>query len=803
LFFKMNSPVINNQSQKQPADKNSTAEDRALERIYQLSMEDSDVQTWKYLLLANPEPSNGKDEEKAGRPQPIDFITEQTPDYMQTARSLRKIPLRKRFSFATENLLTLLSITYEMERRLCIGEDDSKAWYFHNGSLVDAVTKKSKDDRFANDMKRFNDSRAAGHINMDARPPVKEVFHLLGAQEIAKMRKLITDELINTIPAASEELWTLLKGPKTSYVYNVSEIKVLQFDQIFVRTCCEYIYTKFKPVAAHFDAVYADYIAQNVFLYVPASGRKGEQIATLANKMMDPIIALLYRFDDSKILSANKEIGQEVYHKLAELGYNEPFLKFADIKIENLRSVMVESFKGDSRNFYRIMLKLAELVQCDKALIRWDLINAAINGRPLVTKDQIKGALIKLSEQSFASSRMINAFFSAVNVENLSERPSSRKLLPVFRPLDMRNDKIDGSDVYAMDQGREVKLSFERLFMENFQSKMLTVNADEKDPKKLAYVVSSELFDNWVEESSHGNTSFDRLIDVYLGGQDGRGFVAPNGAVYYRAISPDQHGYEQKFTMSLISAAKVLDGKKPIEVAKEQRGEFLANIECAIIAVALYKQFKRNDIISVETKFQSDKKLAAQSHPFIPQQNYGAIQQNYAPAHSGFTQAQPLSPAMAVSSPLPAAAYGAPPTQPSYGAPPAVIQQQPAQKATRAQRKPTVAPVATTSYAAPAADAAVTNAINSVAGPTTGSASPPRGSGGYGGSASPPRGSTGSGGYGGSASPPRGSTGSGGYGATAGGSRNTSPYRAAPGSGSAQRAPSPSTNPYASSGSRI
>lgn len=584
-------------------DKNSSAEERTLERIAAMFAEDQTCQTFRMLLLANPEPSSGKDEEKAGKPQPIDFADNVTPAYVQYARSLRKVSLKRRIMLAASNLLTYYDVTHALERKLCIGEEDEKKYYFFEGKLVDAAIKKNVDDRYSDALKRLEDLKKSGQAAQDAKPMPKGEFRLLGAQEIGKMRRLIADELTEVLPNASEELWTLLRGPKSSYVYNISEIKIVEFNPTFVEMCCDFISVKFLTVANDFNTVYDAYVGSNVWFHSPADGRKGEKIAKLATKLMDAVIALISRLDSSKTLESDQSVGPRVASLIAQMGYVEPFLKFSDIKTDNLELIMLEVFRSNRRVFYQILLDLAQALKCDASYIRSSLIRAALDGRQLYSVQAITSRLSNLRESGLASNRMINAFFSAVNVENLSVSHSSRKKLPVFR-------------------GPAGDVNFEDYFMRTFTGKMTSVNEDVRDPKTLAYVVSRATYDKWIRAEQAGDSSASMLRQIYDGSYRGN-----DGRVFLPAVSDTIYGYEQKFTMSLISAAKTLGANnKPIEAPEQIRAQVYDDIEALLLAVGLYKQANLARMAQVEQEQKDNKKALQNSQPFYPQQDYSAHQ---------------------------------------------------------------------------------------------------------------------------------------------------------------------------------
>jgi hypothetical protein len=596
-------------TRSEPQTKHSSAEERTVEQIQSLARDDPGSFLYQLLLYANPSPYDYAEEIKKNQP---------VGDLLQSVQSLKKVTLKKRFAFAHAVLLQYLEVCYEIERKLCLGEVDSVGWYFvmenSQNILVPADYKKRKDDEYTTAMKIYTDSMVANPQGLHHAPPRKHEFTLLGASEVSKMKSRITHELVEMSTKSFDELAIIRYGPKNSYVYNVSDIKVVQFNQTFIEMICSYVKSKFDTVKRDFERLYAEFISENVWLYEPKNGKKGEKIAHLAIKLIDPILALIARFDDSSV--AKDDMGKKmlVRNILSALRFTELFENFSDVKTDNLRAVLIQHFIEDRRSFYARMLDLADALGCDPALIRADIIRGALNDRAPFSASEIDRAISEIGSRGggFSSNRMINAFFSAVTVENLS--------------------RVD-NDITSYAR-KKLPAGFEELFFGDYKiaQKMAEVNRGEKDPKKLAYVVST---------ATRLEPSMERLYSGH------------GGSEYLPAISQHDHGYRQEFTMSLISAAKMLSSEnKPIPIIDPKsrnpeelrmRSAYLRDIECLLVAVNLYKQANIQAIKHAEEMFS--KRVKAAQLMAAPQ-GYGAYVQ---PAYTAMTPGRgPQSPPMGV-----------------------------------------------------------------------------------------------------------------------------------------------------------
>lgn len=629
-------------------DKNSAAEGRTLLKMQNFVEEDAErdvvSKAHQFMLYANPTPAASKDGKRSD-----EFSQNQPP------RSLKKVPLKKRATFTLKNLLAYYDLTFEMRRKLNIGESNPIAWYFHKGVLVPASVKKDADDLFNSRMKMYNDGGQNGP------PPVKEEFKLMGSQEIEKMRKTISDDITDVVPSMLGDLWVTLKGPKSSFVYNPAEIKVVKYNRDFVGMCCRYIKHQIEPIQQHFNAVYSDFVKENITMYEEKTSKRGERVAVLALKMMDSVIAKISRINTA---DTEKKVADIISSKIT----GAPFGKISELNQENLKNSMIEAFSKNRIEFYSSMLELVDLLieNQEKTLVRYDLIKSFVQNQNKYDFDSLNRAIDAIASNEYMSTRMVTSFFTAVNVENLSKSANSRKKLPE---------------------------GFEMFFMNNFAQKMFDVNANEKDKTKITYVVSEE--------------GLQKLSGDLRKAYEGRILG------YHPAHSQDNYGYEQKFTMSLNSAAKIIDGKKTVPLI-DGKEDYLANIDSVILAVGLYKQFKLSDIKKnmddkrlYIRKTNQEIKIANKIATKTPAQNaqspvYGNVQSPV------FNQAQ----------------------SPGYGQPQPPVVMADAPVAARAARRPVAQPDSFQAQAAQNVDSVLNSPprVDSQNAYSTSMASPPRGS---------------------------------------------------------------------------
>lgn len=528
------------------------------------------------------------------------------------AANLKEVGMTKRIKHAIGNMLSAYDIANAIGSKLGVdtGDDSNARWYYE-------------------DQQRFvtaAEQRAIKDANSHAK------LQRVGAQEVTHLKGSIRSELCDVLPGLLDNIYTALKSSKTTFSLAGPEVKMAYFAPGFLKAFKDFMVNKTSEVGHRYEELYSRFVEEQWLTVKDATNRTKMKLPPLAEKLMSSTIAAFIRSTPDFLHS--KGIGEEgvQYARgyLRDIGLELPHgAKLSDINPEAAMNAMITSLRASPENFLKSTFYAAVSLGVNSDIVRGEFFKFRESGRenepltrPFMSYNDVLTALGQFDTDDIGNNRMVNAGFAVISTDSKSQRANPRK------PIDP---------------------SLERVFLNLRPDKVKHYNNKEGATpvaaKDAAIIISDEAY---------------------------RGLSPDLQSAYaaYHNPNPSQCGYTQKYTMSLLSAAKQVDesGKTAVANASE-----LPQVNAFILLSDLYCTMKAGDVERISKEAASRQKSSGgrpketytSSYPVQPASP--ARNQRGAPRGGSQVQPPPVQHSPPVYQPPPA--QNSPPVQQGSGSP--------------------------------------------------------------------------------------------------------------------------------------
>ena len=261
----------------QPANKKpvppTANEIRTMELLKGEATKDDASRVAKLLYYANPDPS-------------AETLTAETNSRDLVFLNLKKVSMVKRSKHALGHLMMLHSLTYDVARKLGIdGNNENNMFYRKGDTLIPGPEAKKRKDRNAEEKKLNPNAADHGLVRV-------------GVNELSFIRGEIHNQIVEVYPTLIDTLYSSLKGTKTSFAYNLADVKFVRFHRRVLDLFISYIKrTCIKAIEADYNQYYTAFMSRAWLEYKVRVGRIKEKIPPFTGKLFASTVACIVRWE--------------------------------------------------------------------------------------------------------------------------------------------------------------------------------------------------------------------------------------------------------------------------------------------------------------------------------------------------------------------------------------------------------------------------------------------------------------------------------------------------------------------------